>query len=58
MNCASPQYLKVYGVPEELNDLEQLKLFNYAGAVGEKQVEFIYQGGIVMMVSALSVKNT
>ncbi|NMU99819.1 LysR family transcriptional regulator, partial [Staphylococcus aureus] len=34
------------------------KLINYAGAVGEKQGEFIYQGGTVMMDSALSVNNT
>ncbi|EZI57174.1 bacterial regulatory helix-turn-helix, lysR family protein [Acinetobacter baumannii 25442_7] len=58
VNCASPQYLQDYGVPEQLNDLEQHKLINYAGAVGEKQGEFIYQGGIVMMDSALSVNNT
>ncbi|KCY96261.1 transcriptional regulator, LysR family domain protein, partial [Acinetobacter baumannii 26016_2] len=57
VNCASPQYLQDYGVPEQLNDLEQHKLINYAGAVGEKQGEFIYQGGIVMMDSALSVNN-
>ncbi|MDB0328451.1 LysR family transcriptional regulator, partial [Acinetobacter baumannii] len=40
VNCASPQYLQDYGVPEQLNDLEQHKLINYAGAVGEKQGEF------------------
>ncbi len=44
VNCASPQYLQDYGIPEQLNDLEQHKLINYAGAVGEKQGEFIYQG--------------
>lgn len=58
VNCASPQYLQDYGVPEQLNDLEQHKLINYAGAVGEKQGEFIYQGGTVMMDSALNVNNT
>lgn len=58
VNCASPQYLQDYGIPEQLNDLEQHKLINYAGAVGEKQGEFIYQGGTVMMDSALSVNNT
>ncbi|HFD2140979.1 LysR family transcriptional regulator [Acinetobacter baumannii] len=58
VNCASPRYLQDYGIPEQLNDLEQHKLINYAGAVGEKQGEFIYQGGAVMMDSALSVNNT
>ncbi|HCA5185241.1 LysR family transcriptional regulator [Acinetobacter baumannii] len=58
VNCASTQYLQDYGIPEQLNDLEQHKLINYAGAVGEKQGEFIYQGGTVMMDSALSVNNT
>lgn len=58
VNCASPQYLQDYGIPEQLNDLERHKLINYAGAVGEKQGEFIYQGGTVMMDSALSVNNT
>ncbi len=58
VNCASTQYLQDYGIPEHLNDLEQHKLINYAGAVGEKQGEFIYQGGTVMMDSALSVNNT
>ncbi|MDC5669698.1 LysR family transcriptional regulator [Acinetobacter baumannii] len=58
VNCASPQYLQDYGIPEQLNNLEQHKLINYAGAVGEKQGEFIYQGGTVMMDSALSVNNT
>lgn len=58
VNCASTQYLQDYGIPEQLNDLEQHKLINYAGAVGEQQGEFIYQGGTVMMDSALSVNNT
>lgn len=58
VNCASPHYLKQYGTPEQLEDLSHHKLINYAGAVGEKQGEFVYQGGIVMMDSALSVNNT
>ncbi|MFW6761714.1 LysR family transcriptional regulator [Acinetobacter pittii] len=58
VNCASPHYLKQYGTPEQLEDLSQHKLINYAGAVGEKQGEFVYQGGTVMMDSALSVNNT
>ncbi|OUC66717.1 LysR family transcriptional regulator [Acinetobacter seifertii] len=58
VNCASPHYLKQYGTPEQLEDLSHHKLINYAGAVGEKQGEFVYQGGTVMMDSALSVNNT
>ncbi|MEQ1106579.1 LysR family transcriptional regulator [Acinetobacter seifertii] len=58
VNCASPHYLKQYGTPEQLEDLSQHKLINYAGTVGEKQGEFVYQGGTVMMDSALSVNNT
>lgn len=58
VNCASPHYLKQYGTPEQLEDLSQHKLINYAGAVGEKQGEFVYQGGTVMVDSALSVNNT
>lgn len=58
VNCASPHYLKQYGTLEQLEDLSQHKLINYAGAVGEKQGEFVYQGGTVMMDSALSVNNT
>ncbi len=58
VNCASRGYLEQYGMPEQLEDLSQHKLINYAGAVGEKQGEFVYQGGSVMMDSALSVNNT
>ncbi len=58
VNCASPHYLKQYGTPEQLEDLSQHKLINYAGAVGEKQGVFVYSGGTVMMDSALSVNNT
>ncbi|KHO15949.1 LysR family transcriptional regulator [Acinetobacter baumannii] len=58
VNCASPHYLEQYGTPEQLEDLSQHKLINYAGAVGEKQGIFVYSGGTVMMDSALSVNNT
>ncbi|WP_049063799.1 LysR substrate-binding domain-containing protein, partial [Acinetobacter seifertii] len=58
VNCASADYLEQYGIPKQLEDLSQHKLINYAGAVGEKQGEFVYQGGTVMMDSALSVNNT
>ena len=58
VNCASAGYLEQYGTPKQLEDLSQHKLINYAGAVGEKQGEFVYQGGTVMMDSALSVNNT
>ncbi len=58
VNCANPHYLKQYGTPEQLEDLSHHKLINYAGAVGEKQGEFVYQGGTVMVDSALSVNNT
>lgn len=58
VNCASPHYLEQYGTPEQLEDLSQHKLINYAGAVGEKQGVFVYSGGTVMMDSALSVNNT
>lgn len=44
VNCASRGYLEQYGMPEQLEDLSQHKLINYAGAVGEKQGEFVYQG--------------
>ncbi|MPS62726.1 LysR family transcriptional regulator [Acinetobacter sp.] len=58
VNCTSRGYLEQYGMPEQLEDLSQHKLINYDGAVGEKQGEFVYQGGSVMMDSALSVNNT
>lgn len=58
VNCASAGYLEQYGMPEQLEDLSHHKLINYAGAVGEKQGEFVYQGGTVMMDSTLSVNNT
>jgi DNA-binding transcriptional LysR family regulator len=58
VNCASSQYLQDYGTPEQLDDLAQHKLINYAGSVGEKQGVFVYPGGTVMMDSALSVNNT
>ncbi len=56
VNCASRGYLEQYGMPEQLEDLAQHKLINYAGAVGEKQGEFVYQGGSVMMDSAFKCK--
>ena len=40
VNCASPQYLQDYGVPEQLNDLEQ-QLINYAGAVEKSRRIYI-----------------
>lgn len=58
VNCVSPHYLEQYGTPEQLEDLSQHKLINYAGAVGEKQGVFLHQDGTVMMDSALSVNNT
>ena len=58
VNCASPYYLEQYGTPEQLEDLSQHKLINYAGAVGEKQGVFVYSGGTVTVDSALSVNNT
>lgn len=58
VNCASPHYIEQYGTPEQLEDLSQHKLINYAGAVGEKQGVFLHQDGTVMMDSALSVNNT
>lgn len=58
VNCASADYLEQYGIPKQLEDLSQHKLINYAGAVGEKQGEFVYQGGTVMVDSVLSVNNT
>jgi len=58
VNCASPDYLQHYGIPEQLEDLHQHKLINYVGPVGEKQGMFFYQDGTVMMDSVLSINNT
>lgn len=58
VNCASPNYLQRYGMPEELSDLNHHKRISYHGAVGEKQGTFLSQTSKIIVDSVLSVNNT
>jgi len=42
LNCASPEYLAVYGVPESPDDLVHHKLIHYASILGGKHEGFEY----------------
>ncbi len=48
INCASPEYLARYGVPQTIEELTQHRLIHYASNFGGKPVGFEYQ---------VSVKN-
>lgn len=42
VNCASPQYLAIHGVPQTLADLQQHQLIHYASTLGTKSAGFEY----------------
>lgn len=58
INCASPVYLKTFGVPEQLEDLRQHQLVNYPSGVGEQQGSFFYGDQYIKLNTRLSVNNT
>lgn len=45
INCCSPDYLKKYGRPRTLRDLEKHWLIGYAGTLGQKASGFEYPDG-------------
>lgn len=45
LNCASPGYLKKYGTPKKLEDLQDHLLVHYALILGAKPFGFEYQDG-------------
>ncbi len=61
MNCASPGYLRKYGVPQRLEDLERHLVVHYAssGAEGTPSFEYPHGGGYREwpMRSVLTVNN-
>lgn len=62
LNCASPAYLKRYGVPQSLEDLAQHRLVDYAPSLGARAALFEYADGdavrTVEMPSAVAVNNS
>jgi DNA-binding transcriptional LysR family regulator len=62
LNCASPAYIKRYGMPKKLADLSQHRVVQYAVNFGAKAEGFEYFDGqnyqTVQMQSLLTVNNT
>jgi DNA-binding transcriptional LysR family regulator len=44
VNCASPDYLERYGMPQSLEDLAQHRLVHYVGALGSRSEGFCLRG--------------
>lgn len=44
-NCASPAYLRKYGVPQRLEDLDRHFLVHYSSALGSERPGFEYRAG-------------
>ncbi|MHC8383171.1 LysR family transcriptional regulator [Pseudomonas sp. LB3P14] len=62
VNCASPAYLRRYGVPERLEDLTQHRLVHYVGVLGSRSEGFVYEqeGTLqrVPMAGSVTVNST
>ena len=62
VNCASPDYLRRYGVPERLEDLTQHRLVHYVGVLGSRSEGFVYEqeGTLhrVPMAGSVTVNST
>ena len=62
VNCASPEYLQRYGVPERLEDLAQHRLVHYVGVLGSRSEGFVYEheGTLhrVPMAGSVTVNST
>ncbi|MBD9603952.1 LysR family transcriptional regulator [Pseudomonas sp. PDM10] len=62
INCASPEYLQRYGVPERLEDLTQHRLVHYVGVLGSRSEGFVYEqeGTLhrVPMAGSVTVNST
>ena len=62
VNCASPEYLQRYGVPERLDDLAQHRLVHYVGVLGSRSEGFVYEqeGTLhrVPMAGSVTVNST
>jgi DNA-binding transcriptional LysR family regulator len=62
VNCASPEYLRRYGVPERLEDLTQHRLVHYVGVLGSRSEGFVYEqeGTLhrVPMAGSVTVNST
>lgn len=61
INCASPTYLKTYGIPETLDDLARHQLIHYVPIFGAKSSGWEYWDGTantsINMSGALTVNN-
>lgn len=61
MNCASPEYVRAYGMPETVDDLAQHRLIDYVGTFGAKSTGFEYHDSVgfrtVDMPAALTVNS-
>lgn len=62
VNCASPDYLRRYGMPERLEDLTQHRLVHYVGVLGSRSEGFVYEqeGTLhrVPMAGSVTVNST
>lgn len=62
INCASPSYLRAYGVPIALEDLAQHRLVHYVGVLGARSdgFEYLHNGKVrrLPMAGCITVNNT
>lgn len=62
INCASPDYLKKFGIPQTLEDLQQHKIVDYAQTLGVKSRGFEYlldgQLAYIAMPRSVTVNNS
>ena len=62
INCASPAYLKRFGVPKTIDDLKNHRVIYYAQVLGGKRWGFEYNDGKnnldVNMKGMITVNNT
>ena len=62
INCASPDYLRRYGMPQRLEDLAQHRLVHYVGVLGSRSEGFVYvdesQVQRVPMIGSVTVNST
>lgn len=63
LNLASPEYLRVHGVPQSLEDLAGHRLIHYASVLGQRSAGFEYvdaagQARSVPMAGTLTVNNS
>lgn len=61
VNCASPAYVKMHGMPQTLEDLEHHHLIHYVATLGGKSSGFEYQDGedyrTIAMPGAITVNS-